>query len=222
MVNARQKGKSGEYEVMHLLQEVCDVIFGEFRVVAPRLRRNAMAYADGGEDIVGLPWYSIEVKRCEKLELGKWWAQTLLQAASKPVGADEIALWDPMPDYCISRGYKDDFAAVKLAAYRSGVKMAADMEAVAKASIPKPQHVTLANAPVGAPSRVPLLFYRQTKSRWRVLTFGLLANWAPVGTAPVRLKMPVEVSVEPWLQWFRSDLRLRLLSIYPEPPATPG
>lgn len=224
-MNARQKGKSGEYEVMHMLQEVCDDIFAEFRVVAPRLRRNAMAYADGGEDIVGLPWYAFEVKRVETLAVGKWWVQCLQQAQSKAPGIEECGQWDLMPDYFSSRGE----APVDRRAFGMDVCERA-MYMVKAQGIGQggfkpvgaggfPGQVGLARA---IPSRVPVLLYRQSRKQWQVVSNVHLTAWAPEGTAPVRLRTVGELSVEAWLQWFRVDLRLRLGFLFPNPPATPG
>lgn len=243
-MNARQKGKSGEYEVMHMLQEVCDDVFAEFRVKAPRLRRNAMAYADGGEDIVGLPWYSVEVKRVEKLEVGKWWVQCLAQAKEKAPGVEECGRWELMPDYFASRGRRDVPAPqFSLEVQGRALSMASNVtvhcqltglsngiEGALGVGL-KPHEVGGGRGATGIrgiPSRAPVLFYRQSKSSratwssWRVVMYGTLPAWADVGQPVTRLRVVTEMSVEPWLQWFRCDLRSRLLALFPDPPATPG
>ena len=85
-MNVRNKGANGEREVVNLLEAecntVCEEICSDAGIVVRMtpLLRNTHQYAIGGEDISGLPWYSVEVKRCEKLELGKWWMQTTRQA----------------------------------------------------------------------------------------------------------------------------------------------
>lgn len=231
-MNARQKGKSGEYEVMHMLQEVCDDVFAEFRVKAPRLRRNAMAYADGGEDIVGLPWYSVEVKRVEKLEVGKWWVQCLAQAKEKAPGVEECGRWELMPDYFASRGKRDvPSQQFSLEVQGRALAMASNVTVHGTGSGLLAGGTDVngrGGSSRGIPSRAPVLFYRQSKSSratwssWRVVMYGTLPVWADVGQPVTRLRVVTEMSVEPWLQWFRCDLRSRLLALFPDPPATPG
>ena len=43
------------------------------------LQRNTLQSDRGGYDIVGLEDFAIEVKRVEKLNIKKWWEQTLRQ-----------------------------------------------------------------------------------------------------------------------------------------------
>jgi hypothetical protein len=94
--NPRNKGKSGEYEVIKMLQIICDEIWREFWMVAPTLRRNTAQYADGGEDIAGLPWYAVEVKRCETLQLAKWW----LQCSTEALKSHPTALVETFTEDC--------------------------------------------------------------------------------------------------------------------------
>ena len=61
MTNSRQKGKRGELELAHLLQE-----YG-----IPARRGQQYAGANGDADVVGLQGYHIECKRVEKLNLYK-------------------------------------------------------------------------------------------------------------------------------------------------------
>jgi Holliday junction resolvase len=70
-INSRTKGKTGEREVINKLK---DYLGDDIE-----LSRNLMQTREGGHDITGLP-YALEVKRCEKLQLDKWWMQTLKQA----------------------------------------------------------------------------------------------------------------------------------------------
>lgn len=79
-LNARDKGKSGEYEVIDILQPIFSELFEEFNMEGPLLRRNVAQYADGGEDVSGTIWYAIEVKRVEKADIGRWWLQTVGEA----------------------------------------------------------------------------------------------------------------------------------------------
>jgi hypothetical protein len=92
-INVRNKGANGEREVCDLLQPVVDRVAAEHGLVAPRLRRNVEACQVGGEDIVGLPWYSIEVKRVERIELDKWWRQACVQATRRSAGSTS---WDAL------------------------------------------------------------------------------------------------------------------------------
>ncbi len=71
----RQKGHDGEREVVRVLAPVVEAVLGE-----PRVRRNLMQTREGGHDICGLEHLAVEVKRCETLEIEKWWKQTLRQA----------------------------------------------------------------------------------------------------------------------------------------------
>lgn len=92
-INVRNKGANGEREVCDLLQPIVDAVAAKRGLVAPRLRRNVEQCQVGGEDIVGLPWYSIEVKRCERVELDKWWRQAQVQATRRASGS---TAWDAL------------------------------------------------------------------------------------------------------------------------------
>jgi|TARA_R110000751_G_scaffold1894_10_gene6969 Holliday junction resolvase len=67
---SRDKGQRGEREVCKLLEGHLGIAF----------KRNLMQTAEGGHDVLGLDGCAIEVKRCEKLALEKWWKQTVTQA----------------------------------------------------------------------------------------------------------------------------------------------
>ena len=90
-INVRNKGAIGEREVADILQAVVNKVAANCGYEAPRIRRNVEQTQVGGEDLVGLPWYSFEVKRVEKVDLDKWWKQTVTQAARKAAGANS---WD--------------------------------------------------------------------------------------------------------------------------------
>lgn len=92
-INARTKGANGEREVADILQRVVNEVAIKCGYVAPRIRRNTEQSQIGGEDLVGLPWYSIEVKRVERVDLPKWWAQTVAQAGRKAAGSSS---WDAL------------------------------------------------------------------------------------------------------------------------------
>ncbi|MBL0320229.1 MAG: hypothetical protein IPP74_13215 [Alphaproteobacteria bacterium] len=83
-INVRTKGAVGEREAAAILQKVVDEVFTSCGHEPPKLRRNVEQAQVGGEDLVGLPWYSFEIKRVERIDLDKWWQQTLTQAARKP------------------------------------------------------------------------------------------------------------------------------------------
>ena len=80
-INSRSKGGRGEREVIALLQPIVDDVYRQAGKQPPQLQRNSMqANGLGGCDIVGLPWLAIECKRCETLQLDKWWQQCCSQA----------------------------------------------------------------------------------------------------------------------------------------------
>lgn len=86
-INVRTKGAVGEREAAAILQKVVDEVFTKCGHEPPKLRRNVEQAQVGGEDLVGLPWYSFEIKRVERVDLDKWWAQTCIQAARKAPAA---------------------------------------------------------------------------------------------------------------------------------------
>lgn len=90
---AVSKGKRGEREVCDELQPIVDSVATSLGMSAPRIRRNLQQSGDGGEDIIGLPWYAIEVKRCETLALDRWWRQCVTQARRKAAMA---SAWDDL------------------------------------------------------------------------------------------------------------------------------
>ncbi len=67
-LNSRTKGASGERELICILQETIDRVG-----IVAKLERNLEQTRYGGADMVGLSWLSGEVKRCEVLQLNKWW-----------------------------------------------------------------------------------------------------------------------------------------------------
>lgn len=66
MTNSKQKGKRGELEVAHILQEYG---YGA--------RRTAQFCGNTGDaaDVIGLPGFHLEVKRCETTKIWEWIAQ---------------------------------------------------------------------------------------------------------------------------------------------------
>lgn len=81
MVNARNKGAGGEREFINYMQQVVDYVLGD---KAFELKRNLEQYQIGGCDIVGAPkrfdFVAVEVKRCERLQINRWWRQACQQA----------------------------------------------------------------------------------------------------------------------------------------------
>lgn len=86
MVNARSKGKRGEYAVRDILQEILD----EELMYPPTVERNITQTRGGGADLVGIDWLAVEVKNRETVHLNAWWAQTERQA--KP-GQIPVLFW---------------------------------------------------------------------------------------------------------------------------------
>lgn len=82
---SRNKGKSGEREVIKLLQPVLDTEYQRVGKVPPTLRRNLMQSYKGiqgydNHDLVGLEWLALEVKRQEANNVNSWWEQAVEQA----------------------------------------------------------------------------------------------------------------------------------------------
>ena len=71
-INSKQKGANGERELIRLLQEAVDETVGKDVV---KLERNLEQTRYGGYDVIGLDWLAAEVKRCEAVEVDKWWAK---------------------------------------------------------------------------------------------------------------------------------------------------
>lgn len=79
-VMSRNKGKGGEREVRDLFRDALDGYMKDVEVI----RRNHQQAEIGGADLVGVPHFSVEIKRVRKLpgkaELIKWWYQACEQA----------------------------------------------------------------------------------------------------------------------------------------------
>lgn len=70
---SRDKGKRGEREVAALIRELLGLD------ASRRVRQH-----EGDSDILGVPGWCIEVKRCERAapsDLRRWWAQACSQAS---------------------------------------------------------------------------------------------------------------------------------------------
>ena len=79
-INSRQKGAGGEREVIKLLRPLIERIYRQCDQQPPELERNTLQWHKGGCDILGVPGIALEIKRCETLEVDKWWAQACQQA----------------------------------------------------------------------------------------------------------------------------------------------
>ena len=83
---SRSKGQRAERDVIKLLQPVVNKAWAEVMGDSeepPKLQRNTLQSDEGGFDIVGLHWMALEVKHQEKLQIDKWWEQTVRQAKGK-------------------------------------------------------------------------------------------------------------------------------------------
>lgn len=75
-INSRAKGAAGEREFCKWLYENFDL--------EEMPTRNLDQVRDGGADVIVNP-FAFEVKRCEKLELHKWWAQVTTAVAQEGI-----------------------------------------------------------------------------------------------------------------------------------------
>ena len=62
-MNSKNKGKRGELEVAHILQD---------RGFNARRSQQYSGATEDAADVVGLPGYHLEVKRCENIRLMEW------------------------------------------------------------------------------------------------------------------------------------------------------
>lgn len=77
---SKNKGKDGERKVRDLFRDALDGYIPDTSVI----RRNHQQAEIGGADLVGVPIFSVEVKRVKKIVWGKslmdWWEQCVEQA----------------------------------------------------------------------------------------------------------------------------------------------
>lgn len=93
MVNARSKGQRAERQAIDILQPVVNEIYAMYGMQGddiPTLQRNTLQSDQGGYDIVGIPWLALEIKHQEKLQVDKWWEQTVRQAKC---GAEPVLMY---------------------------------------------------------------------------------------------------------------------------------
>lgn len=189
-INVRAKGATGELEVAKVLQQVANKAALLCGYSAPTIRRNVEQSQVGGEDLVGLPWYSFEVKRVERVDLERWWEQTCVQARRKAPGG---SAWE----------------VAKLGGWKSLAAAEGSQEAAGEARA-SGMAGRLAGWSKSAPEpRVPVLFWRQSRQPWRVRC---PARWT-VGSDARRGGLGICVfdwPLEGWLGWFEADLVSRL------------
>ena len=213
---AVSKGKRGEREACDELQPTVDSVAKELGMEAPRIRRNLQQSGDGGEDLIGLPWYSIEVKRCETLNLAAWWRQCVTQARRKAATA---TAWDDLR----RGGWRRVEAAMAPRDARGGGDEAPSRET---GVVPLPWLAAATGyggrggaleaaddgeddqggaAACGHVERVPVLMYRQARRPWMVRS---RVRAATAGGGLVALD--VDLLLSDWLAWLAVDLRGRL------------
>lgn len=212
-INARNKGKAGEQEVIQILQPVLTEIFAEFGFIAPTLRRNAQQYADGGEDIANMPWYACEIKRCERADLARWWLQAARQASISDV---RIGTFER------SRAFDGYVDPKRLVAWwdrdlrSAGIPLKASVRGttpqLALNNFAKVGEVTGSGKGGKGPNekKIPLLFWRQNRANWRVLLPLVCQTGGSGITAVVNMTIPCEISMDAFLAWWRFDLRGRI------------
>lgn len=78
---SRRKGQAAERELAKLLTDELGI----------EVTRNTDPMQVSGGDILTIPGYSLEVKRCESLRRPAWWAQAVRQA--KRVGLEPLVFY---------------------------------------------------------------------------------------------------------------------------------
>jgi hypothetical protein len=72
-INVRNKGASGE-------REFCDwlsINFPELESNGIKPKRNLEQVRNGGADIINVPCFKFEIKRCASIKLFDWWSQVM-------------------------------------------------------------------------------------------------------------------------------------------------
>ena len=81
-LHSRNKGKAGEREVRDLFRRIFEGHMDDVEDI----RRNHQQAEIGGADLVGLPFFSVEIKRVKQIAWGKglmdWWGQCVEQASN--------------------------------------------------------------------------------------------------------------------------------------------
>lgn len=82
-INSRNKGASGE-------RQAASWLYYNLKLhVMPE--RNLEQVRSGGGDLVGVGCFCVEVKRCERLAIKKWWKQTITSADDR--GEDPVLMY---------------------------------------------------------------------------------------------------------------------------------
>lgn len=102
-INSKQKGAVGEREVAKILREH-----------GYDAHRTAQYCGNTGEaaDVVGLPGFHIECKRAERMELYKWYAQSVRDSS----GSEDIPIVvhrKNNADWLVSMSFEDFLRIVK-------------------------------------------------------------------------------------------------------------
>ena len=233
---AVSKGKRGEREVCDELQPIVDTVATSLGMAAPRIRRNLQQSGDGGEDIIGLPWYAIEVKRCETLALDRWWQQCVTQARRKAAmasawddltrggwrrvaeatGAREAAAMAPRDASARdSRGGEEVGGGTELPlAGMGGATRPVEGLAPLGWMVGRGEGLEAAEGASGGPwrdpggERVPVLVWRRSRQPWQVRT---RVQAATAGGGLVGLD--IDLSLSAWGEWLALDLRGRLQAL---------
>lgn len=77
-INPRTKGKKGEQDIKTAFVIIMTAVEKKLwkKGVSDKVKRNTLQSDRGGDDIVGIPLLSVEVKRHENLSaINTWWAQ---------------------------------------------------------------------------------------------------------------------------------------------------
>ena len=82
MVHALNKGKNGEREIKDRFIAIMEAVERNCgkEGVSAEVKRNTLQSDRGGCDLVGVPLLSVEIKRCEVLDINDWWKQAERQA----------------------------------------------------------------------------------------------------------------------------------------------
>ena len=86
--HARTKGGSGEREACKMFNGIIEGVvthelngtIADIEQSKIMVQRNQNQSAVGGKDLINTMGLSVEVKRCETLQLKKWWKQCLIEA----------------------------------------------------------------------------------------------------------------------------------------------
>lgn len=213
--------RNGHFEVVEMMQQVVDDTFAEFGLIGPSLEskdserwKNVLPiYKQGAlpdrllseapspfQSITGFPddWYVVETcqydssEKCYAMELFNDLTEVLdrLDVPTRK-GENLTAKID-----CAQPVFKSDLFAIF-------VKNKNVKNGIGRAKLKKK----------------PMLFFRvDKKQQWNVIIkSSLITKHAVIGhSTDISISVPAIVDIYSWLQWFRCDIRAKLLSLYPE------